>query len=128
MKRSKIKKMLCVLAAGLCLFGTALPVFAETVDFNVTYPGDIISRRAEKADDEQRFYATATRFSTKAFLYCTSYQLNNRSVKSNELVLERNDNPSGSASYKREAKPNLHYFMEVYSNVSGLNASGRYTP
>ena len=55
MMNKKIKRAMCGLAASLCLVGSTVPVFAETVDFNVTVPGDILSKRAEKADSEQRF-------------------------------------------------------------------------
>ena len=52
MMNKKIKRAMCGLAASLCLVGSTVPVFAETVDFNVTVPGDILSKRAEKADSE----------------------------------------------------------------------------
>ena len=49
MMNKKIKRAMCGLAASLCLVGSTVPVFAETVDFNVTVPGDILSKRAEKS-------------------------------------------------------------------------------
>ena len=53
MMNKKIKRAMCGLAASLCLVGSTVPVFAETVDFNVTVPGDILSKRAEKADSDR---------------------------------------------------------------------------
>lgn len=34
MMNKKIKRAMCGLAASLCLVGSTVPVFAETVDFN----------------------------------------------------------------------------------------------
>lgn len=40
---------------ALCLTGSAMPVMADTVRFNVTVPGDPKSKRIPKSDDEQNF-------------------------------------------------------------------------
>lgn len=70
MLNKKIKRTLCGLVASLCLVGSTVPVFAETVDFDVTVPGDILSPRAAKFDSEQRFYVTGTLFNkTGRFSY-----------------------------------------------------------
>lgn len=58
MMKMNRKKWLCGVAACLCLTGSTVPVFADTVTFNITIPGDIISKRSVKADDEQKFYVT----------------------------------------------------------------------
>ena len=44
MMKMNRKKWLCGVAACLCLTGSTVPVFADTVTFNITIPGDIISK------------------------------------------------------------------------------------
>ena len=83
MMNKKIKRAMCGLAASLCLVGSTVPVFAETVDFNVTVPGDILSRRAVKADSEQRFYVTGTSFNKTGTLNCRSINRKNSAIQSN---------------------------------------------
>lgn len=61
MMKMNRKKWLCGVAACLCLTGSTVPVFADTVTFNITIPGDIISKRSVKADDEQKFYVSLIR-------------------------------------------------------------------
>ncbi|MDO4189983.1 MAG: hypothetical protein Q4D29_13440 [Lachnospiraceae bacterium] len=39
------KKRLCGIAVCLYLVGSAVPVFADTVRFNITIPGDIIFKQ-----------------------------------------------------------------------------------
>ena len=75
MMKMNRKKWLCGVVACLCLIGSAVPVFADTVTFNITIPGDVISKRAVKADDEQKFYVTGTKFSGSGKLYCKSSRL-----------------------------------------------------
>ena len=75
MMKMNRKKWLCGVAACLCLTGSTVPVFADTVTFNITIPGDIISKRSVKADDEQKFYVTGTKFSGSGKLYCKSSRL-----------------------------------------------------
>ena len=72
MMKMNRKKWLCGVAACLCLTGSTVPVFADAVTFNITIPGDIISKRSVKADDEQKFYVTGTKFSGSGKLYCKS--------------------------------------------------------
>ena len=42
------KKWLCGIAACLCFAGSTVPVFADTVKFNITIPGDIICELCKK--------------------------------------------------------------------------------
>mgnify|MGYP005760090877 FL=1 len=121
------KRVVCAATAALCLAGTAVPTFAETVDFDVTYPGDIISPRAVKADGEQRFYVTATYFNLYNGLYCTSHLLQDPGLDSYQAVITP-DAPSSSAEYRYFAPAGIPYFMQVDSALNGLRVQGRYTP
>lgn len=82
MLNKKIKRTLCGLVASLCLVGSTVPVFAETVDFDVTVPGDILSPRAAKFDSEQRFYVTGTLFNKTGRLDCRSINRTNSAIQS----------------------------------------------
>lgn len=126
MMKTNRRKWLCGLAAALCLTGCTVPAFAETVKFNITIPGDIISKRAVKADDEQKFYVTGTKFNGSGKLYCTSSRLHT-TVTSNVATIS-NSNLSGSAFYKSYAAPKYEYFMHCTASVGSLYVEGRYTP
>ena len=110
MMKMNRKKWLCGVAASLCLTGSTVPVFADTVTFNITIPGDIISKRSVKADDEQKFYVTGTKFSGSGKLYCKSSRLHATTT---------------STSY---ALPRYEYFMHCTASVGSLHVEGRYTP
>ena len=62
MMNKKIKRIFCGLTASLCMVGSTVPAMAQTVSFDITVPGDILSQRAKKADYEQRFYVTGNSF------------------------------------------------------------------
>ena len=97
MMKMNRKKWLCGVAACLCLTGSTVPVFADTVTFNITIPGDIISKRSVKADDEQKFYVTGTKFSGSGKLYCKSrsggsfrcYRKRYYCMRQQHLILQR---------------------------------------
>ena len=55
MLSKKLKKVILGFVTALCLTGSAMPVMADTVRFNVTVPGDPKSKRIPKSDDEQNF-------------------------------------------------------------------------
>lgn len=120
------KKWLCGIAACLCFAGSTVPVFADTVKFNITIPGDIISKRAVKADDEQKFYVTGTKFGASGILYCKSSRLHTTTT-SNTAAISKNT-PSASAFYKSYAPPRYEYFMHCTASVGSLHVEGRYTP
>ena len=80
MLSKKLKKVILGFVTALCLTGSAMPVMADTVRFNVTVPGDPKSKRIPKSDDEQKFYVTGTYFSSYGTLSCRSYQLENQHV------------------------------------------------
>lgn len=103
-----------------------VPVFADTVTFNITIPGDIISKRSVKADDEQKFYVTGTKFSGSGKLYCKSSRLH-ATTTSNTATISKNT-PSASASYTSYALPRYEYFMHCTASVGSLHVEGRYTP
>ena len=120
MMNKKIKRAMCGLAASLCLVGSTVPVFAETVDFSVTVPGDILSRRAVKADSEQRFYVTGTSFNKTINRKNSAIQSGIASISPSHL--------SSSASYYRNAPSRQYYYMTTSASVSNLHVTGRYTP
>lgn len=126
MLRRKGKKWLCGLIVSLCLIGSAMPVMAETVPFDITVPGDIISKRSVKADSEQRFYVTGTSFNKGGYLYCVSSRMHT-TVTSNTATIS-SGNPASNATYKSYAAPRYDYFMTCSASTSGLHVLGRYTP
>lgn len=127
MLNKKVKRALCGLAASLCLVGSTVPVFAETVDFDITVPGDIISPRADKADSEQRFYVTGNSFNRTGTLHCTSIHLKNSAIQSNIASISSR-HLSSNASYRRNAPSGQFYYMTTSASVSNLKVTGRYTP
>ena len=126
MMKKKKKKWLCGVVACLCLIGSAVPVFADTVTFNITIPGDVISKRAVKADDEQKFYVTGTKFSGSGKLYCKSSRL--YATTTSETATISKDIPRANASYTSYAPPRYEYFMHCTASVGSLHVEGRYTP
>lgn len=127
MMNKKIKRILCGLTASLCMVGSTVPAMAQTVSFDITVPGDILSQRAEKADSEQRFYVTGNSFNKSGTLRCTSINRNNSAIRSNTANI-RPDKLSGSASYQRTAPSGEYYYMTTSASVSNLHVTGRYTP
>lgn len=126
MMKTSRRKWLCGLMALACVSVGTIPVMAQTVTFNITVPGDIISKRAVKADDEQRFYVTGEKFSKSGTLKCTSSKLHG-TVTSNVAEISSNK-PRSSASYKSYAAPGYEYFMHCTASTSSLHVEGRYTP
>ena len=120
------KKWLCGLAAILCLAGGTVPTFADTVKFDITVPGDVVSKRVVKADDEQKFYVTGTNFSGSGTLCCTSSRLH--ATTTFHVAEISKNNPSSNAPYKSYAQPKYEYFMHCTASTSGLHVLGRYTP
>ena len=108
MMKMNRKKWLCGVAACLCLTGSTVPVFAD------------------KADDEQKFYVTGTKFSGSGKLYCKSSRLH-ATTTSNTATISKNT-PSASASYTSYALPRYEYFMHCTASVGSLHVEGRYTP
>ena len=123
----RLKTFMCALGAVGCIMGTVVPTMAQTVDFDITVPGDIISMRASKADTEQNFYVTGVEFNKSGTLNCVSINLNNKSIYSNEAKISFANN-SNSARYRVKAPENQHYYMSTYANVTGFHVKGRYTP
>ena len=116
-----------MLLAALMITGAAVPVFAETITFDVTIPGDFLSRRALKADSEQKFYVSATSFNKPGALQCTSYNLSNSSIYSYMATI-RPSKLSDNKIYRSTAPAGQYYYMSTWSATSGLHVTGRYTP
>lgn len=121
------KKIICIAASTLCLFGSTLSAFAGTSPFDITIPDDIFSLREIKDDDEQKFYVTGTYFSQSLPVYCTSRHLYDASISSYEATITP-ASPRSSASYKKYAPANEYYAMTARSVGTGYHILGRYTP
>ena len=121
------RKVAMAMVAAMAVSSFTVPVFAETVDFNVTVPGDILSRRAVKADSEQRFYVTGTSFNKTGTLNCRSINRNNSAIQSNTASISPSK-LSGSASYRSYAPSGQYYYMTTSASVPNLHVTGRYTP
>lgn len=122
-----VKKIMCMVAASVCIFGSTLSAYAGTSPFDITIPDDVFSLREIKDDDEQRFYVTGTSFSQSLPVYCTSRNLNDVSISSNEAIITP-ASPRSSASYKKYAPYGEYYAMTARSVGTGYHILGRYTP
>ena len=109
------------------LIARIIPVFAETVDFDVTVPGDILSPRAAKFDSEQRFYVTGTLFNKTGRLDCRSINRTNSAIQSRIASISPSY-LSSSALYYSNAPSGQTYYMTTSASVSYLRVKGRYTP
>ncbi len=132
-----VKKRLLVMGAiCLCIIGTSVPVCAQTVGFNITVgktnSPDPISKRATKADNEQKTYITATGCAKGAGdVRACSRQLNNGRVFSGDVIISSNNiGRRQSAQYWAKAPKGVYYYMETIwgSGASTINLLGRYTP
>ena len=121
------RKVAMAMVAAMAMSAFTVPVFAETVDFSVTVPGDILSRRAVKADSEQRFYVTGTSFNKTGRLDCRSINRKNSAIQSGIASISPS-HLSSSASYYRNAPSRQYYYMTTSASVSNLHVTGRYTP
>lgn len=125
--KKKAKGILCALAMGTCVFGTALSAYADTVHFSITVPGDVISKRTLKADSEQKFYVTGTEFHQSGDMSCVSAKVKDPSIRSKYAIISSKD-PASSARYESYADYNEYYYMSASSTINGYHACGRYTP
>lgn len=134
----KKKGLIAVLAVCLCIMGTEVPAFAQTVNFNITVTKDKknqdpISKRAVKADKEQNFYVTATGFSATGSIRARSRRIAGGVVSNDVVLISGAVNTKKSAAYTSTATSGDNYYMEAEyltgpSSSNSLNVLGRYTP
>lgn len=133
----KKTKLLVAMVICFCIIGVGVPAYAQTVDFNITVQKggnspDPISKRAVKADDEQKFYATATGCLKGSGVARAYSQRLDGGVRSNSLVISSyNIGIRQSAAYGSSATSGDHYYMETYwdsGQTNSINLVGRYTP
>lgn len=123
------------------VFTNVVPVVAQTVEFKIKVgasdgSNDPISKRALKADDEQRFYVTPTSATTKATITAVSHKLNGY-YTSNIIIYNTgsdiNRRREGTYPTKAPFKPapsGVYYYMSS-SFEHGYGppvVKGRYTP
>lgn len=129
MKRKIYVLMICV---GICVM--SLPVCAETVNFNITVSDseriDPISKRAQKADSEQKYYVTVTGRSGTGTLRAHSERLDGRVISASVYITSASVGSKKSESYYTTANANAYYFLNCYweSGKGEVNIQGRYTP
>lgn len=121
----RLKKMICALGMAGCILGSAYSVYA--IEFTVTPPYDPFSYAVKKEDNEQKAYVTATSFSKSGTLYAYSQQCDDNSICTSTMNITPY-NRAATAGYKKHADADLLYEMYSYSNISGMNVQGRYTP
>lgn len=124
----KMKRWIAFILVVASLMASSISVMADTVEFDITVPGDIISKKTPKGDTEQKFYVTGTFFSNSNTLMCVSIQKENTSIKSNTASISSSV-VSANASYPQTAVSGTYYYMEArtYQNTN-LRVLGRYTP
>jgi hypothetical protein len=137
-KKMRNKKKWGIMAIAACLYLGPLTAFAETVPFNVTLNsrggGDVISRRAKKADGDKYFYVTPTKYTPyNGGFFATSYQLRG-SAKSDMKYVQADLNRARWGYYKNGFCPSGEYYYMytekgyIPNGYSSLNVLGRYTP
>ena len=83
--KHRIRKISCIIAAIICVIGTTVTARADTINFNVTWPGDPYSYEVKKADSEQNFYVTTTSHYLSGFFFAQSQQIDDGSIISNQI-------------------------------------------
>lgn len=124
----KMKRWIAFILVVASLMASSISVMADTVEFDITVPGDIISKKTSKGDTEQKFYVTGTSFSNNNTLMCISVQIENPNIQSNTASIA-SSRVSANASYSTYAKDGVNYYMttRTYQNTN-LRVTGRYTP
>ena len=114
--KHRIRKISCIIAAIICVIGTTVTARADTINFNVTWPGDPYSYEVKKADSEQNFYVTTTS-------HYLSNQIGQHFYTKADTVSRRS-----VGTYARHADGNKYYQLVTSSSRIGMNVKGRYTP
>lgn len=132
MKHS-IRKLSCIIAVSACVLGTTMTASADTVNFNVTLPGDPYSYAVKKSDSEQNFYVTTTSHYLSGFFFAQSQQIENGSVISNQIgqhfhIKADKVSRRSVGTYARHADAYKSYQLVTSSSRIGMNVKGRYTP
>lgn len=126
--KKKMKIFLYVFLCMVLLNIFSISVYAQDIAFDITIPGDTISKRAQKADYEQKFYVTAVTMNKNGKFICESVQLNNKNNYSETVTLEKDKTMSGNGVYFWSAPAGYYYYLQSYSSVSNMHVIGRYTP
>lgn len=130
----KIKRKVYVLMICIGICALSLPVCAQTVDFNITVSAssriDPISKRAKKADREQKYYVTVTGGTGTGVLRASSQRIDGCVLSVPVRISANSVGVKKSESYYTTANPNSYYFLNCYweSGSGKVNLLGRYTP
>ena len=127
MMKQRVKRMLCALAVGACVCGTTLPVFAGRIHFDITVPGDTVSKRETKNNSLQNFKVEGTEFHQNAVLSCESIKIGDDSVRTGVVGISPWDRVK-TAKYNSTVKNGQVFYMATSAQVSGLHVCGYYTP
>lgn len=123
----KFKKIIAFLLIVVCMAATQVPVMAERIEFDLTIPGDTISKRADKADTEQRFYVRGYSFSNSTTLMCQSVKLTDPNFQSYTASISSSVT-SDDAAYPNYAEPGIYYYLFGRTSGASLHVLGYYTP
>lgn len=130
MKLMKLRRLVCAALASCALLSASIPAaFAATIDFDITNPGDTLSKKVLKNDDRDNyFYVTPHYFSRTGTLNCISVRYDDTSVYSyNIALMPQHINTTQKAKYRTKADGGYYYYMSGTATVN-LNVSGNYTP
>lgn len=126
----RVKKVICIVLSVISLLGMTTPIYADTVEFDVTAIADPSSKRVIKAGGskyENKFYVTGLTFNKEGILCCISVNLENQGIMSYDADIS-STYPKSSANYRTTAPSGVYYFMSASSNTNLLRVTGRYTP
>lgn len=131
-KKMKRKIYVLMICFGICVM--SLPICAQTVNFNITVSDstriDPISKRAQKADSEQKYYVTVTQRSGTGTVRAHSERIDGGVLSDSVYITSASAGIKKSASYYTTANSNAYYFLNCYweSGKGEVNMLGRYTP
>ena len=134
MKNMKLKRLACAALASCALLSASIPaafaVTTDTIEFDITYPGDTLSQKVLKStrNYDNYFYVTPHYFSRTGTLNCISIRHDDTSVYSRNIALmSTHIGTTKSAPYLSKAEGGYYYYMSGTATVN-LNVSGNYTP
>lgn len=134
------KIMMILMLLSVCSSVRVIPVYAQTVDFNVTVNNkdlqltnsDTYSRRAEKKDNENNFYITVKSASNSTKINAFSRGVSKKELTSYPVAVGKfTINKTKKSTYCGTAKAGQVFRLYTYlmpGNSGKVNIKGRFTP
>ncbi len=134
MKRKRMHRILGLILLAAMMLSIAVPVYAEKIHFDITIGNggyDPKSKRADKADGEQKYYVRSYYFSRDAYYNARSMRLSD-GKGANNIVYIASDSEmtqwADNASYGWYAQPGVYYYLRGWTDGVKLQTKGYYNP